>query len=228
MADFQAVTGDLQNQAASLENLLYTRNATFQLLDEARGSLGAARAAKLNVDGQAQGLDGAATAVNAASNLDAIVAVRNQIRSIKNDLDFQAQQAQLVAAAGKLILISIHDQHLKALQDGVVLLETDVATGRPGLPTLTGTTHIMARYSPYLMVSPWGPGSPYYYAPSWVQYAMLFHDGGYFIHDAPWRSVWGPGANTTAGTHGCVNVPIDKMVWLWNWAPIGTTVSVVP
>jgi lipoprotein-anchoring transpeptidase ErfK/SrfK len=56
---------------------------------------------------------------------------------------------------------------------------------------------------------------------------MEFRDGGYFIHDAPWRTVWGPGANTSNGTHGCINVPIDNMTWIWNWAPVGTALAVV-
>ena len=38
--------------------------------------------------------------------------------------------------------------------------DTDIATGRPALPTPLGTTHVMAKYSPYEMVSPWPPGSP--------------------------------------------------------------------
>ena len=52
--------------------------------------------------------------------------------------------------------------------------------------------------------------------------AMLFRDGGYFIHDAPWRSDYGAGSNLRGGTHGCVNVPLSGETWLWNWAPVGT------
>jgi lipoprotein-anchoring transpeptidase ErfK/SrfK len=55
---------------------------------------------------------------------------------------------------------------------------------------------------------------------------MEFIGGGYFIHDAPWRSWYGPGANLYNGTHGCVNVPYGPMATLWSWAPIGTTVVV--
>jgi lipoprotein-anchoring transpeptidase ErfK/SrfK len=226
--EFRLVAANLDNQAAALENLIYTRGATYQLLQDARGTLAAARAAKVNVDADAQGLDAAAQALDQAGTLDALVAVRNQIKALKNDLDFQTYQAQIAAAAGHLIIISLHDQHLRAVQDGVVLLETDVATGRPALPTPIGVTHVMAKYSPYLMQSPWPRGSAYWYPSTWIKYAILFRDGGYFIHDAPWRSVWGPGANATNGTHGCVNVPIGAETWLFNWAPVGATVDVVP
>jgi len=129
-------------------------------------------------------------------------------------------------AQGKLIVVSLATQSLTAYENGRVVATTVVATGRPALPTLTGTFHIKAKYTPYQFVSPWPKSSPYWYASAWARYAMLYDDGGYFIHDAPWRSVWGPGANQTNGTHGCVNVPLATMAFLYAWAPVGTTVVV--
>ena len=129
-------------------------------------------------------------------------------------------------APGKLIVVSLATQSLTAYDNGRVVATTVVATGRPALPTLTGTFHIKAKYAPYQFVSPWPKSSPYWYASAWVKYAMLYDDGGYFIHDAPWRTVWGPGANQTNGTHGCVNVPLNTMGFLYKWAPVGTTVVV--
>jgi lipoprotein-anchoring transpeptidase ErfK/SrfK len=127
---------------------------------------------------------------------------------------------------GKLIVVSLATQHLTAYQDGAVVLSTVVATGRPALATPKGTFHVMAKYTPYKFVSPWAKGSPYWYPSEWVSYAMLFADDGYFLHDAPWRTVYGPGANTTQGTHGCVNVPTPVMAQLYRWASIGTTVVI--
>ena len=129
-------------------------------------------------------------------------------------------------AQGKLIVVSLATQSLTAYENGKVVATTVVATGRPALPTLTGTFHIKAKYTPYQFVSPWPRSSPYWYASAWAKYAMLYDDGGYFIHDAPWRSVWGPGANQTNGTHGCVNVPLSTMTFLYQWASVGTTVIV--
>ncbi|HXM53130.1 MAG TPA: L,D-transpeptidase, partial [Candidatus Binatus sp.] len=130
------------------------------------------------------------------------------------------------AGVGKLIVVSLSRQVLTAYQDGAVVLTTFVATGRPQLPTPPGVYSIFHRYSPYKMISPWPYGSPWWYPPSWTSFAMEFIGGGYFIHDAPWRSWYGPGANLYNGTHGCVNVPYSSMATLWNWAPIGTTVVV--
>ena len=127
---------------------------------------------------------------------------------------------------GKVIVVSIAQQRLIAYQDGAVVLTSNVATGMPALPTPTGTFHIMSKSSPYKFVSPWPRGNEYWYPTEWVSYAMLFADDGYFLHDAPWRTVWGPGANLTHGSHGCINVPKAAMASLYSWATDGTTVIV--
>lgn len=136
--------------------------------------------------------------------------------------------------SGKTIIVSLSQETLYAYDGTKQVLRTYVTTGNPNLPTPPGSYTVMARYHPYEFISPWPEGSPYYYPPSWSQYALLFRDGGYFLHDAPWRSAFGPGTNgpgqpgtNYGGTHGCVNIPPDPMVFLWNWAPIGTTVLVV-
>jgi hypothetical protein len=141
---------------------------------------------------------------------------------------------QLYPNGGKRIIVVLSQQTLYAYNGTHLDLKTYITSGNPALPTPTGTYTIMAKYHPYEMVSPWPVGSPYYYAPSWMQYAMLFRDGGYFLHDAPWRSVFGPGTNGAGqpgtnygGTHGCVNVPPAAMTYLWNWSPMGTQVLVV-
>ncbi len=70
-----------------------------------------------------------------------------------------------------------------------------MTTGNPQLPTVLGHFKIFAKFSPFTFISADPPGSPDWYAPSPVSYAMEFQSAGYFIHDAPWRSVYGPGSN---------------------------------
>ena len=136
---------------------------------------------------------------------------------------------------GKLILVSLHDQWLAAYQDGRQVLDTPVTTGRPALPTPTGSFRVLARYTPYQFISPWPKGSRYYYPPSKTRYALLFRAGGYFIHDTPWRTLYGPGTNLPhadpgdpTGSHGCVNVPGAAAKALYAWATLGTAVRIVP
>jgi lipoprotein-anchoring transpeptidase ErfK/SrfK len=134
------------------------------------------------------------------------------------------------------IVVSLSQQRLVAYEDGKVFLSSLVTTGNKALPTPTGTFSISEKVHPFTFISPWPKTSPFYYKPSKVHYAMLFRSGGYYIHDAPWRTAFGPGTNAQTGTpgsnytgtHGCINVPEDVATRLFAWAPIGTVVQVVP
>jgi hypothetical protein len=134
----------------------------------------------------------------------------------------------------KRIVISLGQQRLWAYDGSHLFLTSLVTTGNRLLPTPTGTFHILAKFHPFTFHSPWPKSSPYWYPPSLTQWAMLFQQGGYYIHDAPWRSVFGPGTNAQlgtpgnnyTGTHGCVNVPANVAQELFAWAPIGTVVIV--
>jgi hypothetical protein len=131
------------------------------------------------------------------------------------------------AAAQRSIEISLSKQHLWAFQGSASIVSTDVTTGMPALPTPIGRFRVMAKYSPYRFISPWPKGSPYYYDPLNVSFAMLFAQGGYFIHDAAWQRNFGPGGNLKSGSHGCVNVPPAAMPALYRWARVGDPVVIV-
>jgi flagellar hook assembly protein FlgD len=132
------------------------------------------------------------------------------------------------------IVVSLDAQQLWALDGNRVLLTTLVTTGGPELPTPMGDFQVIDRESPFTFISPYPQGSPYWYPPSPANFVLLFQVDGYFIHDAPWRTFYGPGSNTidgipgtnTTGTHGCVNVPYQPMAWLYNWATMDTPVQV--
>jgi hypothetical protein len=126
------------------------------------------------------------------------------------------------------IVVNLGAQHLWAYEGDSLLLDTDVATGRPALPTPPGDYHIFFKSSPYVMHSPWPYGSPYWYPDVWMNYAMEFRSGGYFLHDAPWRTHYGPGTNLWDGTHGCVNVPLAPMARLYAWAQLDDEVLIQP
>jgi lipoprotein-anchoring transpeptidase ErfK/SrfK len=131
--------------------------------------------------------------------------------------------------AGKVILVSRSCQQLSAYQDGILVANTLVTTGRPALPTLPGWTTVLSRNHPFLMVSPWPPGSPFYYYPSVVQYVVWFRSGGYGIHDAYWEpnSALGPGSEYSSyASHGCIHVPLSLAQFFYSWAVNGTPVGV--
>jgi len=136
---------------------------------------------------------------------------------------------------GKVILVSLSQQWLWAFEDGQLVFATPVATGREHLRTPTGVYQVMGKSADIVFHSPWPVGSPYYYTPEHINYALLFRIGGFYIHDAPWREVFGPGSESLHftpsggvedGSHGCVNVPTVAGDWLYHWAQLGTTIQI--
>ena len=136
---------------------------------------------------------------------------------------------------GKEIIVSLSRQWMWAYQNGVQVYNSPVMTGRPALPTPTGTYHVFLKLHPTTFTSPWPPGSPYWYPPTYINYALEWRAGGFFLHDSWWHSVYGPGTNGWHydpqfgwqwGTHGCVAMPLSAAAWLYYWAPIGTLVKV--
>jgi lipoprotein-anchoring transpeptidase ErfK/SrfK len=128
----------------------------------------------------------------------------------------------------KAVVIRLRSQSLSAYRNGKLVLRTPVTTGRLALPTPVGTFSIQSRHSPYTFISPWPQGSPYYYPPTPVTWAMYFYDND-FLHDDPGEptSAYGPGSqNGPYASHGCVHVPHDAMAFLYDWLPIGATVIV--
>jgi lipoprotein-anchoring transpeptidase ErfK/SrfK len=124
-------------------------------------------------------------------------------------------------ASGYVILVSLNAQQLWAYHDGAYAFTALVETGRPELPTPTGTFHVFykqcsdlrwtsnaaptSQHNPYcqhngdgyqfVFNSPWPPGSPYYYYPTHINYAAEFLSGGFYLHDAWWHVKFGPGSN---------------------------------
>lgn len=230
-ADFGPLVARLQAVAVNVQGLLNARAAAYGQLSDTRSTLATAQSIGATVGNAVSTINYLAAQLGSASDQATFQSLTSQLYQQKQNLAsaiFSKQQQPVAfnGGSGKVIVVSLGRQALTAYQDGTAVLTTLVATGRPALPTPPGVYHIFARYAPYQMISPWPRSSPYWYPNSWTNFAMEFAGGGYFIHDAPWRSWYGPGSNIYNGTHGCVNVPYSPMAFLWNWSPIGTTVIV--
>lgn len=143
----------------------------------------------------------------------------------------------LERGTGKMIVVSLSRQWLYAYQGGHQVFNTAVMTGRPELGTPTGTYQVFAKLSPTTFYSPFPRSSPEWYPPTHITYALEWKEGGYFLHDSWWHSVYGPGTNRwhydpvdgwQSGSHGCISMPLTAAGWLYRWAPIGTTVQINP
>jgi L,D-transpeptidase catalytic domain len=185
-------------------------------LDQVRSTLHAAESARQD--------DGAVdAAVTAVQRLDA---------------DLQAAAAGRLPTAGipceagapaQLIVIHLATEQLVAYDGGCPILRTPVTTGRSALPTGRGTFHVYYKAARYHMISPWPPGSPFWYPPTWVADAMEFIGNGTFIHSADWEPNDAFGSGSQYGpyaSHGCVHVMDDPLQRLYDWAAIGATVVV--
>ena len=140
-------------------------------------------------------------------------------------------------ASGKNIIVSISKQHLWACSDKTVAYDTAVITGMESYPadlTPTGTYQIYARATNQTLAGSDNTGS-------WsdaVSYWMPFLDnqyGTYGFHDATWRAPADFGSininapfTTTAksASHGCIELTLSAAKWLYDWAPVNTSVTV--
>jgi lipoprotein-anchoring transpeptidase ErfK/SrfK len=116
--------------------------------------------------------------------------------------------------SGKRILVVLHEEMVYVYQDGVLLRQFLSSTGLPGTPTVQGTFSIYVKYDAQRMV---GPG---YDLPG-VPWVMYFYRG-YALHGTYWHNNFGHPMS-----HGCVNLRTPEAEWLYEWAPVGTTVTVV-
>ncbi len=123
---------------------------------------------------------------------------------------------------GTYVEVSIKDQKLWCYKDYELIVETDVVTGQPtgDRATAKGCFAIDAKKSPATLgtMDVQGYSSP-------VSWWCPFN-GGQGLHDAPWRGSFGGSIYKSNGSHGCVNIPVDKMEAIYDAVEIGTAVVV--
>ena len=138
----------------------------------------------------------------------------------------------------QVIMVSMVEQALRLYQDGKLAASFHVTTGRVERPALPGIWTVQNRQSPTEFKSTDPPGSPFWYPPTHINYAILYHWGGFFVHDAWWRLTYGPGTqfphidasgDTTFsgnGSHGCINMQEDQAAWVYNHTDWNTIIAV--
>lgn len=138
---------------------------------------------------------------------------------------------------GTVIMVSMAGQALRFYDNGKLVTSFLVTTGRWERPTLPGVWTTQNRQSPTEFKSSDPPSSPYYYAPTHINYAILYHWGGFFVHDSWWRNDYGPGTqfphndssgnvSSSNGSHGCVNVREDQAAWLYGHTDWNTQIVI--
>ena len=138
----------------------------------------------------------------------------------------------------QVLMISMVEQALRLYQDGKLVASFHVTTGRVERPALPGIWTVQNRQSPTEFKSTDPPGSPFWYPPTHINYAILYHWGGFFVHDAWWRVNYGPGTQfphydtggdetfSGNGSHGCINMQEDQAAWVYNHTTWNTIIAV--
>lgn len=141
---------------------------------------------------------------NTSVEREPVYAVRGYSRNGVDDLN------------GTYVEVNLTTQHLWFYKNGGLVVDTNVVTGLPTeeRETAQGAFSIPYKQSPANLVGQGGgPGQ------SWdveVQYWMPFHDGQ-GLHDAAWQSSFGGNIYTYAGSHGCVNLPVDVAALIYEY-----------
>ena len=126
-------------------------------------------------------------------------------------------------AGDKEIVVSLWQQRLWAYEGDVAVLAPWVSTGTAEtweVETPVGQWQILVKF-PYETMAGTVNGEDYY-VPD-VPHVMYFTNEGHALHGTYWHSNFG-----APMSHGCVNLPLDVGAWLYEWAPVGTPVTVIP
>ncbi len=123
----------------------------------------------------------------------------------------------------KLILVDVNSKVMNVYQDGKIVNNFLVSAGALATPTPIGEYHIYAKYAVQDMRG-YNPNGTKYFQPKvkWVSY----FSGADAVHGVYWHPLSWFGVHNSS--HGCVGLPDSQAQWIYNWAPIGTTVITTP
>jgi lipoprotein-anchoring transpeptidase ErfK/SrfK len=122
----------------------------------------------------------------------------------------------------QLVLVSIADQHAWMCARGRTVYSTAVTTGMAGRSTATPTGHYRIQGLNRDTVLLPDTGERYH-----VRYWIPFDAPDYGFHDAGWQHFpFGSAEYKTAGSHGCVHLPLKSIKFLYHWARVGAAVTI--
>lgn len=146
----------------------------------------------------------------------------------------QAHQSDLtlmnyygINGANEVFVVSLVQQSMRYYQNGKLVRSFHITSGQYDKPSLPGYWQIFVREAPTLFKSGEPKGSAFWYPDTKINFAMEYHEGGYFFHDSWWRYDYGVGTNfphndssgnqsfSGNGSHGCINMAENDISWLY-------------
>lgn len=156
------------------------------------------------------------------------------LNSIKNGEVLTKAPACLQTAAshspqdwgGTFLEVDLTTQHMWYLQNGTVVFESDVVTGKNSTITPPGVYTILEKLSPTVLVGNMDPVTkqPEYRTP--VTFWMRVTWSGIGFHDATWQPAFGGDVYLWNGSHGCINMPYYSAQELYSLIEIGVPVVI--
>lgn len=138
-----------------------------------------------------------------------------------SDEGVQEMTAGAHASTTKHIIVDRSEQMLYAYDGDALFMQTPISTGIELTPTPRGVFAIFRKTPSRYMQGPIPGISTKEYDLPGVPWNLYFTEQGAVIHGAYWHDHFGePWSN------GCVNVPLDRAQELYQWADLGTQVTV--
>lgn len=121
-----------------------------------------------------------------------------------------------------VVEVDIPKQHVWCYRNNVLVWDSYCTTGcvEKGTETPRGNFTIQAKQRQRYLMGPKDPvtGEPKW--KNWVEYWMPFHNGC-GLHDASWRKKFAGTIYVYAGSHGCVNLPPERVPDLYDRVYVG-------
>jgi len=120
----------------------------------------------------------------------------------------------------KYILVNLTKQRLYAYENGVLANSFLISAAKLPFTTPTGIHSVLAKKPIVDYTWSYGEGNPNNYSLGPTPWNLNFY-GHFYIHYAYWHNNFG-----YPMSHGCVNVNLTNMKWIYDWSNVGTPVEV--
>lgn len=135
------------------------------------------------------------------------------------DIDNSAYKTVNAESYDKWLVVDLTNKRMSAYEGSVLKRTFKVSAGAPATPTVLGQYKIFAKVRRQDMRGLNTDGSTYF-QPN-VEWTNYFY-ADYAIHGNYWRpNSWFGNVNSS---HGCVGITNPEAQWIFEWAPVGTTV----
>jgi lipoprotein-anchoring transpeptidase ErfK/SrfK len=124
-----------------------------------------------------------------------------------------------VTKTSRNIVVNLSEQRTYLFENGQVVDSFLISSGKEGYSSHTGSFRITAKLTTQDMGNQDLTKAPNYFTEDVPD--VLYYNGDEALHGAYWHNNFG-----TVMSHGCVNMPLDKAAKVFDWAPMGTEVTV--